>query len=177
MLIFRQLFDPQSSTYSYLLGDSATGDAILIDPVFEQAARDAALIKELGLKLITTLDTHVHADHVTGAWLLKKRLGGKIAVSAASGAEGADMRLADGDRIGFGGRHITALATLPISDYASAGRFSASIRIWSKGTALAAAWITMAASSNHSRRHNRDADFFTTTGKPAYRWQQRLEPL
>ena len=111
MLIFRQLFDPQSSTYSYLLGDSATGDAILIDPVFEQAARDAALIKELGLKLITTLDTHVHADHVTGAWLLKKRLGGKIAVSAASGAEGADMRLADGDRIGFGGRHITALAT------------------------------------------------------------------
>ena len=58
MLIFRQLFDPQSSTYSYLLGDSATGDAILIDPVFEQAARDAALIKELGLKLITTLDTH-----------------------------------------------------------------------------------------------------------------------
>ena len=111
MLIFRQLFDPQSSTYSYLLGDSATGDAILIDPVFEQAARDAALIKELGLKLITTLDTHVHADHVTGAWLLKRRLGGKIAVSAASGAEGADMRLADGDRIGFGGRHITALAT------------------------------------------------------------------
>ena len=111
MLIFRQLFDPQSSTYSYLLGDSATGDAILIDPVFEQAARDAALIKELGLKLITTLDTHVHADHVTGAWLLKKRLVGKIAVSAASGAEGADMRLADGDRIGFGGRHITALAT------------------------------------------------------------------
>lgn len=111
MLIFRQLFDPQSSTYSYLLGDRATGDAILIDPVFEQAARDAALIKELGLKLITTLDTHVHADHVTGAWLLKKRLGGKIAVSAASGAEGADMRLADGDRIGFGGRHVTALAT------------------------------------------------------------------
>ena len=111
MLILRQLFDPQSSTYSYLLGDRAAGEAILIDPVFEQAARDAALLRELDLRLVATLDTHVHADHVTGAWLLKKRLGAKIAVSAASGAEGADIRLADGDRIHFGGRHVTALAT------------------------------------------------------------------
>jgi sulfur dioxygenase len=111
MLIFRQLFDPQSSTYSYLLGDRAAGEAILIDPVFEQAARDAALVRELGLSLVATLDTHVHADHVTGAWLLKKRVGAKIAVSAAGGAEGADLRLADGDRVRFGGRHVTALAT------------------------------------------------------------------
>jgi len=111
MPLFRQLFDPQSSTYSYLLGDRATGEAILIDPVFEQAARDAALVRELGLSLVATLDTHAHADHVTGAWLLKKRLGGKIAISAASGAEGADIRLADGDRVCFGRRHVTALAT------------------------------------------------------------------
>jgi glyoxylase-like metal-dependent hydrolase (beta-lactamase superfamily II)/rhodanese-related sulfurtransferase len=111
MLIFRQLFDPQSSTYSYLLADRTAREAILIDPVFEQSARDAALIKELGLKLVATLDTHAHADHVTGAWLLRKRLGSKIAISAASGAEGADIRLADGDRVSFGGRHITALAT------------------------------------------------------------------
>jgi sulfur dioxygenase len=111
MLIFRQLFDPQSSTYSYLLGDRAMGEAILIDPVFEQAARDAALIRELGLRLVVTLDTHTHADHVTGAWLLKKRLGAKIAISAASGAEGPDIRLADRDRVCFGGRHITALGT------------------------------------------------------------------
>jgi glyoxylase-like metal-dependent hydrolase (beta-lactamase superfamily II) len=111
MLTFRQLFDPQSSTYSYLLGDRTAGEAILIDPVFEQAARDAALIRELGLRLVATLDTHAHADHVTGAWLLKKRLGGKIAISAASGAEGADIRLADRDRVSFGKRHVTALAT------------------------------------------------------------------
>jgi glyoxylase-like metal-dependent hydrolase (beta-lactamase superfamily II) len=68
MLVFRQLFDPTSSTYTYLLGDSAAGEAVLIDPVFEHARRDAALLRELGLRLVATLDTHVHADHVTGAW-------------------------------------------------------------------------------------------------------------
>jgi sulfur dioxygenase len=111
MLIFRQLFDAQSWTYSYLLGDSVSGEAILIDPVFEQAARDAALIHELGLRLVATVDTHAHADHVTGAWLLKKRLGSKIAISAASGAQGADMHLKEGDRVAFGRRYITARAT------------------------------------------------------------------
>ncbi len=111
MLIFRQLFDPQSSTYSYLLGDSAAKQAILIDPVFEQAARDAALIQELGLTLAATIETHVHADHVTGAWLLARRLDSKIAISAASGAEGADRYLEDGDRIEFGKRYVNALAT------------------------------------------------------------------
>jgi glyoxylase-like metal-dependent hydrolase (beta-lactamase superfamily II)/rhodanese-related sulfurtransferase len=110
-MIFRQLFDPQSSTYTYLLGDAATRKAVLIDPVFEQAQRDAALIEELGLDLLYTLDTHVHADHVTGAWLMCRRLGSRIAVSAASGAEGADHYLADGTRVAFGTRHLTALAT------------------------------------------------------------------
>ena len=79
MLIFRQLFDPQSSTYTYLLADGESREAVLIDSVFEQAGRDAALIRELGLKLIWTLDTHVHADHVTAASLLKERLGSRIA--------------------------------------------------------------------------------------------------
>ena len=89
MLVFRQLFDPTSSTYTYLLGCSAARDAVLIDPVFEQARRDAALINELGLRLLWTLETHVHADHVTGAWLLKQKLGSRIALAAASGAAGA----------------------------------------------------------------------------------------
>ena len=98
-MIFRQLFDPQSSTYTYLLADPASREAVLIDPVFEQARRDAALIDELGLKLTWTLDTHVHADHVTGAWLLRDKLGSRIAVSKAGGAEGADRYLlSDGDR-------------------------------------------------------------------------------
>jgi len=111
MFIFRQLFDPQSWTYTYLLADGTAGEAILIDPVFEQAARDAAQIRELGLKLVATLDTHMHADHVTGAWLLRKRLGSKIAISAASGANGADILLEDGDRITFGKRYVTARST------------------------------------------------------------------
>ena len=111
MLTFRQLFDQQSSTYTYLLADPGAREAALIDPVFEQARRDAALVSELGLKLAWTLETHVHADHVTGAWLHKQRLGSRIALSAASGAQGADRLLAPGDRVEFGRRALEARAT------------------------------------------------------------------
>jgi glyoxylase-like metal-dependent hydrolase (beta-lactamase superfamily II)/rhodanese-related sulfurtransferase len=111
MLIFRQLFDPQSSTYTYLLADGRAREAVLIDPVFELAPRDAALLVELGQKLVTTLDTHIHADHVTGAWMMKRRFGSQIALSADSGAEGADRYLAHGDRIQFGSRHLVVRAT------------------------------------------------------------------
>src|ERR1700733_7173551 len=111
MLIFRQLFDPQSSTYTYLLGDSASRAAVLIDPVFEQVRRDAALIDELGLKLVATLETHVHADHVTGAWLLNRRTGSKIMVAKAGGAAGADRYLVQDDVIAFGSRRLLVRAT------------------------------------------------------------------
>src|ERR1044072_2603717 len=111
MLVFRQLFDPQSATYTYLLADGASREALLIDPVFEQARRDAALIEELGLRLKWTLETHVHADHVTGAWLLRQRLGGKIAISASSGAEGADKYIQAGETVPFGRRPLEARAT------------------------------------------------------------------
>lgn len=111
MLVFRQLFDPASSTYTYLLGDAASGEAVLIDPVFEHARRDTALLRELGLTLVATLDTHVHADHVTGAWLLKQRCGSAILVAAAAGAAHADRELGDGDRVGFGARHLEVRAT------------------------------------------------------------------
>lgn len=109
MQTFRQLFDPTSSTYTYLLADG--GEAVLIDPVFEQAQRDAALLRELDLRLVATLETHVHADHVTAAWLLRERLGSRIVLSAASGAEGADRHLAHGERVPFGTRYLEARST------------------------------------------------------------------
>lgn len=108
-LVFRQLFDPASSTYTYLLADA--GEALLIDPVFEQVRRDGALLRELGLKLVATLDTHVHADHVTGAWLLRQRCGSRIALAAAAGADGVDQPLSHGDRVRFGARHLEVRAT------------------------------------------------------------------
>ena len=106
MPLFRQLFDPVSSTYSYLLADPASRQAILIDPVYEQARRDSALIRELGLTLRCTVETHVHADHVTAAWRLKQDLGSQILVGAHSQAEGADRYLAHGELIGFGAQSL-----------------------------------------------------------------------
>ncbi|MBI3710172.1 MAG: MBL fold metallo-hydrolase [Proteobacteria bacterium] len=110
-MIFRQLFDPQSSTYTYLIADGATREAVLIDPVFEQVRRDAALICELDLRLLYTLETHVHADHVTGAWLLRRRTDCRIALSANGGADGADRYLRHGDRVEFGKRRLDVRAT------------------------------------------------------------------
>lgn len=108
-MIFRQLFDAASSTYTYLLGDG--GEALLIDPVYEQVPRDMALLQELGLRLVATLDTHVHADHVTGAWRLHQSCGSAIGLAQVVGAELADRPLRHGDRIGFGGRHLSVRAT------------------------------------------------------------------
>ncbi|MEP7283950.1 MAG: MBL fold metallo-hydrolase [Rubrivivax sp.] len=112
MLVFRQLLDPASSTYTYLLGDAEGGEAVLIDPVFEQARRDLALLRELDLRLTATVDTHVHADHVTAAWLLKQRSSGcRTMVAAASGAEGADVALRHADRVPFGRHELQVRAT------------------------------------------------------------------
>lgn len=81
-MIFRQLFEPLSSTYTYLLGCEVTGQAVLIDPVISGWERDLAEINRLGLKLAYTLDTHIHADHITSALRLKQEAGSKIAAPA-----------------------------------------------------------------------------------------------
>ena len=110
-IIFRQLFDAASSTYTYLLGDPQSLQAVIIDTVFEQHFRDRALVEELGLNLLAVLDTHCHADHVTGAWLMQQATGCRIGISQRCTAEGADLRLDHGDRVAFGQRYLEVRAT------------------------------------------------------------------
>ncbi len=110
-MIFRQLFDPATFTYTYLVGDRPGGEAVIVDPVREQAQRDLALVRELGLKLTWIVETHVHADHVTGARALRSSTGARSAVSRHCGATGFDRLLDDGDIFEFGMAKLTVIAT------------------------------------------------------------------
>jgi glyoxylase-like metal-dependent hydrolase (beta-lactamase superfamily II) len=101
-MLFRQLFDRTSCTYTYLLADPDSGEAVLIDPVRELVDRDAELLEQLGLRLVATLETHVHADHVTGASALRERLGSQVIVPANAGVRGADRGVGAGDTVAFG---------------------------------------------------------------------------
>ena len=109
-MLFRQLFDAQSSTFTYLLADEATREAVLIDPVLEQVDRDLQLVRDLELSLVYVLDTHVHADHVTGAGSLRERTGATT-VASRSGAPCADVHVAGGDVIHVGALELRVLAT------------------------------------------------------------------
>src|SRR5687768_14270695 len=109
-MIFRQLLDPESSTWTYLLGDPATREAVLVDPVREQADRDVGLLQELGLRLVWTLETHVHADHVTAGWMLSRRLGSRTVVGKRGGAE-ADRLVDHGEAVRFGHQVLEVRAT------------------------------------------------------------------
>ncbi len=95
-MLFRQLFEPLSSTYTYLLGCEETGQAVLIDPVVNAIDRDLAAVASLGLKLAWTLDTHIHADHITAALHLRQQVGSKIAAAAIDRLPCADLGVVDG---------------------------------------------------------------------------------
>jgi sulfur dioxygenase len=110
-IVFRQLFEPETSTYTYLLADPESRQAVLIDPVRETIERDVQLLTELGLTLVHTLETHVHADHVTSSGMLRERLGSRSVVSAKGGAPCADVLAGDGDRIAFGDRWLEVRET------------------------------------------------------------------
>jgi glyoxylase-like metal-dependent hydrolase (beta-lactamase superfamily II) len=110
-MIFRQLIDPETSTYTYLLGDEESTEAILIDPVLEQFDRDSKIIDELGLNLIYTLETHVHADHITSAYRFKQNHASVIAISKAANTENSDINVKDGDKLYFGSNIITVIST------------------------------------------------------------------
>jgi glyoxylase-like metal-dependent hydrolase (beta-lactamase superfamily II) len=110
-MLFRQMFEPQSSTYTYLIGCSESREAALIDPVLETAERDLAVLAELGLTLKYTLETHIHADHVTGAARLRRATGSKVALPALSKAGHADVELREGEPVIIGSLLIHPLHT------------------------------------------------------------------
>lgn len=110
-MIFRQLFEPLSSTYTYLVGCASTGQAVLIDPVVNSMERDLAELQRLGLRLAVTLDTHVHADHITGALHLKQRTGSRIAAPAFDGLPCADIGIAEGTPLQVGSLQLEPLHT------------------------------------------------------------------
>jgi sulfur dioxygenase len=109
-MIFRQLYDANTSTYTYLLADEASRKAVLIDPVREQLERDLKLLGELGLELRYVLDTHVHADHVTAAGALRARTGAQT-IGGPGGAACADFRAREGDTFRLGAVEIGVLET------------------------------------------------------------------
>ncbi|MDA7686752.1 MBL fold metallo-hydrolase [Pseudomonadales bacterium] len=110
-VVVKQLFDVGSGSYSYLVFDDLSRQALLIDSVYEQYGRDLALIYELDLHLLACLETHCHADHVTAAWLLKTQLDCQIMASQHSGISPLNKNLKQGDPIAFGAHHLRVLET------------------------------------------------------------------
>ncbi|WP_242064924.1 FAD/NAD(P)-binding protein [Nostoc sp. FACHB-133] len=110
-LLFRQLFDPETSSYTYLIADQQTGDAVLVDPVLEQVDRDLQSLDELGLKLRYCLETHLHADHITGAGKLRQQTGCQVIVPQNPAVTKADRSLVGGEIIDVGSVAIEAIFT------------------------------------------------------------------
>jgi len=110
-VVFRQLFCPVSNTFTYLLGCARTREAAIIDGVLGNVDRDLAVARELGVRVVLSLDTHLHADHITSAGALQALVGAKIAISENSGAKGADRPLKEGDVVEVGDLKLQVRAT------------------------------------------------------------------
>ncbi|MDQ6984163.1 MAG: MBL fold metallo-hydrolase [Ghiorsea sp.] len=110
-MLLRQLFDEATWTYTYLLADEQSKEAVIIDSVVEKVERDVKLINELGLTLKYAVDTHVHADHITGAGLLRERTACQTGVAASEGVSCADIALKEGDSLQFGKYALKILET------------------------------------------------------------------
>ncbi len=110
-MFVRQLFDRETSTYTYLIADEKTSEAAIIDPVKEQFERDALLIKQLGFKLKYVLETHVHADHITSSGNMREEFSAEVALHENSGAKCADLLLKDNDVLKLGDVEIKVLHT------------------------------------------------------------------
>jgi len=103
-MIFRQLFDTVSGTYTYLLASRRGGEALIIDPVLEKVDRYLQLVAELDLKLVKAVDTHLHADHITGLGALRDHTKCITVMGEQSGVDVVSMRVADGDRLTWAAR-------------------------------------------------------------------------
>src|SRR5512144_1454622 len=110
-MIFRQLFDSVSSTYTYLIASRRGGEALIIDPVLEKVDRYLQLIRELDLKLVKAVDTHLHADHVTGLGALRDRTHCVTIMGEQTKADVVAMRVAEGDRIAIEGISLDVMYT------------------------------------------------------------------
>ena len=110
-MIFRQLFDSVSSTYTYLLASRRGGEALIIDPVLEKVDRYIQLLHDLDLKLIKAVDTHIHADHITGLGALRDKTHCITVMGEQSGVDVVSMRVSDGDKIDIEGLSLDVLYT------------------------------------------------------------------
>lgn len=110
-MLIRQLFDPETWTYTYLLADTGSPEAIIIDPVLNQVERDMRLVSEMGVELTYTLDTHVHADHISGSGELRRRTGALSGMAAANGVDCVDRQLNHGDMLLFGKQMLEVRST------------------------------------------------------------------
>lgn len=110
-MFVRQLFDRETSTYTYLIADGKTSEAAIIDPVKEQFDRDVLLIKQLGFNLKYVMETHVHADHITSSGKLREEFSAEVVLHENSGAKCADKLLKDNDLLTLGDIEIKALHT------------------------------------------------------------------
>lgn len=110
-LLFRQLFEQESSTYTYILADPKTGEGVLIDPVMEMVERDLKHLEEMNVSLKYVIDTHVHADHITAAGEIRTKTGCKLVTGDKTGLECADVLLSDGEELTFGSRSLRAIST------------------------------------------------------------------
>jgi sulfur dioxygenase len=116
-MLMHQLYEPLSSTYTYLLADSASGVAALIDPVLETVDRDLELLQRLGLTLTHTIETHIHADHLTSARKLRHLVGSRVVAPALDDLPCADLGIREGEPLHIGGLTVHALFTPGHTDH------------------------------------------------------------
>ncbi|MGE5648826.1 MBL fold metallo-hydrolase [Noviherbaspirillum sp. UKPF54] len=176
-MIFRQLFEPLSSTYTYLIGCEETGLALVIDPVIVTIERDLGEIAGLGLRLAYTLDTHIHADHITAALDLKKRVGSRIAAPAHDGLPCLDVGIEEGTPFALGSVTLQPLHTPGHTD----GHFA---YVWNDRVFTGDALLIDGCGRTDFQNGNADALYHSVTTKlftlpddtlvyPAHDYQQR----